>query len=1145
MATADEKLKAWSAGRSADDKLAAWTATVRKPDKASESFRPLMAQKALESPSLPLAVKRSLEPKAAPASKSSNGVGGKAASSYLTGGTSTPATPYGAGLQAGIAKTPERKETPKAVPLPSEPAPQKLDKGPRLRKEIALDWAKRIEQQPMLSGGLVAPEENKAFIRQLNKELEADDMLAMGLDPRWAALTRKQGLLTDEEKDEASAAALQLATQPLQVRYQEAHQEAGASPYGQIPAMLRFERSMTPEEKKLFKAQTALRSAAADRSGVSAPSAAAMGLVSSLPGATWADREGAKAQREMTPKPFRSPLTPEGWSPYTQARAEHPIAYGGGAVAGNVGMALLGGQVANAAVRTAPVLRNLPKAAQAVISTGLNFGTRGALQTAENGGDAGEIIQSGVTNALTGMAGQGVGQVVNLGAAKLLDHLGLKNSIPANVAASGAEGVAFAGTQMGTRMLLDEDYRPTAGEAVQDLTTAAAFSAISRLIQTHAQSKAAAARLQTDVDDMRRDFARIVGNEPINGMGATLDDLAVKVARTRAAINTNIYMGQQDTVNAINEFLDTLDDAIAMKRMELGTVPGTAVDASAAVGGGSIAPIRVGRATTIQHPYSGPVPTFYESMDRITPSIDTNAIKVAQNRINQARAGEQQTGKSFRNVLTDIYELLFQNHGGKRTILMPTTYMEGEPYLVTLNKSAIGKVISDANVTPQKLAVLDVIDEVVAQGEYVGSGQYIPHGTKKKQTVRYDYFETPVTIGDSEYIVAFDVEIFPNVNNYRTHKVINEMDIIPVGSDKTGTHQPQNTIRADVGTHQPQGMAGQYPSTSKRISHPLRTVNPQSPTETPSGQVYNTVIQGRKLPTLPGDIPADIPPGLHGLYRLAQEMSASPPPREIPQRPVQQSPQEILSQLAWKMAMGPQAREIPQRPVQQSPQEILTQLAQEMTQDPAQSGTLSLPAQSDEKSNPIENSGQYDILEETGYSIQPITEESIQKVALVQPHGLSKVQAKQLQDAHKKLLHSVMGKPAGTEACALYSVDMSAEIDYRVGEEDGQSVSIPRCAIPHIAIHNHPDNNVFSLRDLVTFLQNDKMKGITAICNSGKVFSLSKAEDYDGFLFWRDLESVLPLLDDAVERQDIDEYVDIITKLLQRSSEYGVEFIEG
>ena len=67
-------------------------------------------------------------------------------------------------------------------------------------------------------------------------------------------------------------------------------------------------------------------------------------------------------------------------------------------------------------------------------------------------------------------------------------------------------------------------------------------------------------------------------------------------------------------------------------------------------------------------------------------------------------------------------------------------------------------------------------------------------------------------------------------------------------------------------------------------------------------QGYNAVIQGRKLPALPGGIPADIPPGLHGLYRLAQEMATKPQPREIPQRPVQQSPQEILSQLAWKMA---------------------------------------------------------------------------------------------------------------------------------------------------------------------------------------------------------------------------------------------------
>ncbi len=170
------------------------------------------------------------------------------------------------------------------------------------------------------------------------------------------------------------------------------------------------------------------------------------------------------------------------------------------------------------------------------------------------------------------------------GAVKLLGHLNLSNSIPANVAASATEGVSFAGTQMGTRMLLDEDYRPSGEEAAVDLTSAAAFSALSRYLQTRAQSKEAAVRLQADAEDMKRDFQRIANNVYVNGPEATLDDLELKIARTRGAINANTYMGQQETVNAINEFLDTLDEAISMKRLELGAIPGTAVDAGSVTG---------------------------------------------------------------------------------------------------------------------------------------------------------------------------------------------------------------------------------------------------------------------------------------------------------------------------------------------------------------------------------------------------------------------------------------------------------------------------------------------------------------------------------------------------------------------------------
>ena len=108
--------------------------------------------------------------------------------------------------------------------------------------------------------------------------------------------------------------------------------------------------------------------------------------------------------------------------------------------------------------------------------------------------------------------------------------------------------------------------------------------------------------------------------------------------------------------------------------------------------------------------------------------------------------------------------------------------------------------------TAEKLAVLDVLDEVISNGEYVGSNSYVPKGNKQKLTIRFDMFETPVFIevptgnGETkkaEYIVTFDVEVFPNVNNYRTHKVINEMDLSPVHRADTGTDQPQGSGKQD------------------------------------------------------------------------------------------------------------------------------------------------------------------------------------------------------------------------------------------------------------------------------------------------------------------------------------------------------------
>lgn len=63
-------------------------------------------------------------------------------------------------------------------------------------------------------------------------------------------------------------------------------------------------------------------------------------------------------------------------------------------------------------------------------------------------------------------------------------------------------------------------------------------------------------------------------------------------------------------------------------------------------------------------------------------------------------------------------------------------------------------MISDKNLTVQKIALFDIIDEVIQNGVYVGSGAFDRANKKTKPTIRFDYFETPVNILSEPYIAA-------------------------------------------------------------------------------------------------------------------------------------------------------------------------------------------------------------------------------------------------------------------------------------------------------------------------------------------------------------------------------------------------------
>ena len=175
-----------------------------------------------------------------------------------------------------------------------------------------------------------------------------------------------------------------------------------------------------------------------------------------------------------------------------------------------------------------------------------------------------------------------------------------------------------------------------------------------------------------------------------------------------------------------------------------------------------------------------------------------------------------------------------------RTVTVENASFEGLPYDVTLNNQVISKVVSDPNMSAEKLAVLNSVEEIVKNAEYVGSGAYQPHGTKTKNVTRYDYFETQADIGGQEYTVSFDVEVIPGVNKYRTHKVIKNIELNPANGGEARSRTGRAAAESTLYTHSiPQ--AAQKTSQDAVFLPPL----PQNETQTPG--VFHQAAQQRAL----------------------------------------------------------------------------------------------------------------------------------------------------------------------------------------------------------------------------------------------------------------------------------------------------------
>ena len=213
-----------------------------------------------------------------------------------------------------------------------------------------------------------------------------------------------------------------------------------------------------------------------------------------------------------------------------------------------------------------------------------------------------------------------------------------------------------------------------------------------------------------------------------------------------------------------------------------------------------IAPVRVGRDTTIKSPYQGATPVNFNSVSKSKPVITKEQVQQARQIVDAANTQHE---TSFKRYLKDAYQKVIGNRFNGTKVRVKGVTFQDAPYDVTLHKNVIGKVVSDPNFSVEKISVLNQLENVVGNAEYVGSGNFDKTGKRTNNVERYDYFETVVSLpsetGTTDYVVSFDTEIYPYENKFRTYKIKN-IDLTPLSEVLAGTAPVANGNNAGLST---------------------------------------------------------------------------------------------------------------------------------------------------------------------------------------------------------------------------------------------------------------------------------------------------------------------------------------------------------
>ncbi|HFI0087824.1 TPA: minor capsid protein [Streptococcus suis] len=153
-----------------------------------------------------------------------------------------------------------------------------------------------------------------------------------------------------------------------------------------------------------------------------------------------------------------------------------------------------------------------------------------------------------------------------------------------------------------------------------------------------------------------------------------------------------------------------------------------------------------------------------------------------------------------------------------------------------------------------------------------------------------------------------------------------------------------------------------------------------------------------------------------------------------------------------------------------------------------------------------------------------ITDQSIQKVPLINIPGYSAVESSNIQLAHKQLLAEARDKNNSDEIMYIwlgekpikvfgdqFGVEINSHADARFILNSSKQRTLT-------VLHNHPGGSTFSLNDFNFFMGTPSVKTLTVVSNTGRVMYVTKTDSFDFVGAVKILKEIDKIIDSDIER---------------------------